>query len=83
MLDRVRPDEVYNLAVQSHIHVSFDSPEYTENADAIGNLRMLEAIRSLGLTWVLPSRELQSFMALYKILESLRLRPFTLDGPMP
>ena len=69
VLDRVRPDEVYNLAAQSHVHVSFDAPEYTKNADVIGNLRMLEAIRSLGLTWwVLPSRELQSFMALYKIL---------------
>ena len=69
MLDRIRPDEVYNLAAQSHVHGSFDAPEYTKNADVIGNLRMLEAIRSLGLTWwVLPSRELQSFMALYKIL---------------
>ena len=43
-------DEVYNLAVQSHVHVSFDAPEYTENADAIGNLRMFEVIRSIGLT---------------------------------
>ena len=50
VLDRVRPDEVYNLAAQSHVHVSFDAPEYTANADAIGTLRMLEAIRSLGLT---------------------------------
>ena len=44
-----QPDEVYNLAAQSHVHVSFDAPEYTANADAIGTLRMLEAIRSLGL----------------------------------
>jgi GDPmannose 4,6-dehydratase len=51
VLDRVRPDEVYNLAAQSHVHVSFDAPEYTANADAIGTLRMLEAIRSLDLTY--------------------------------
>ena len=50
VLDKVRPDEVYNLAVQSHIHVSFDSPEYTENEDAIGNLRMLDVIKNIGLT---------------------------------
>ena len=50
VLYRVRPDEVYNLAAQSQVHVSFDSPEYTENADAIDNLRMLEVIRSKGLT---------------------------------
>lgn len=49
ILSRVRPDEVYNLAAQSHVHVSFDSPEYTANADAIGTLRILEAIRMLGL----------------------------------
>jgi GDPmannose 4,6-dehydratase len=49
VLGRVRPDEIYNLAAQSHVHVSFDSPEYTANADAIGTLRILEAIRMLGL----------------------------------
>ena len=49
VMEKVRPDEVYNLAAQSHVHVSFDSPEYTANADAIGTLRILEAIRMLGL----------------------------------
>ncbi|WP_144705966.1 GDP-mannose 4,6-dehydratase [Aminobacter sp. J44] len=44
-----RPDEIYNLAAQSHVHVSFDTPEYTANADALGALRLLEAIRILGL----------------------------------
>ncbi|MDB2512471.1 GDP-mannose 4,6-dehydratase [Luminiphilus sp.] len=44
----LQPDEVYNLAAQSHVHVSFDSPEYTANADAIGPLRILEAVRLLG-----------------------------------
>lgn len=45
----VRPDEIYNLAAQSHVAVSFETPEYTANADALGTLRLLEAIRILGL----------------------------------
>jgi len=45
----IRPDEVYNLAAQSHVKVSFEMPEYTANADGIGTLRLLEAIRMLGL----------------------------------
>src|SRR5208337_1448291 len=45
----VQPDEIYNLAAQSHVQVSFETPEYTANADAIGPLRILEAIRILGL----------------------------------
>ena len=44
-----QPDEIYNLAAQSHVHVSFETPEYTANADAIGTLRLLEAIRILKL----------------------------------
>ena len=46
----VRPDEIYNLAAQSHVQVSFDSPEYTANVDATGVLRVLEAVRQCGLT---------------------------------
>jgi GDPmannose 4,6-dehydratase len=49
ILQEVRPDEVYNLAAQSHVAVSFESPEYTADVDAIGPLRILEAIRLLGL----------------------------------
>ena len=45
----VKPDEIYNLAAQSHVKVSFDTPEYTANADGLGTLRLLEAIRILGL----------------------------------
>jgi GDPmannose 4,6-dehydratase len=45
-----RPDEIYNLAAQSHVAVSFEEPEYTANADGLGTLRLLEAIRSLGLS---------------------------------
>lgn len=46
----IRPDEIYNLAAQSHVKVSFDTPEYTANVDGLGTLRVLEAVRLLGLT---------------------------------
>ncbi|HWZ62276.1 MAG TPA: GDP-mannose 4,6-dehydratase [Steroidobacteraceae bacterium] len=49
IVQEVKPDEIYNLAAQSHVAVSFETPEYTANADALGALRMLEAIRILGL----------------------------------
>ena len=49
IISEVQPDEIYNLGAQSHVAVSFDSPEYTANVDAIGTLRMLEAIRFLGI----------------------------------
>jgi GDPmannose 4,6-dehydratase len=49
ILQMVQADEIYNLAAQSHVQVSFETPEYTANADAIGALRILEAIRTLGL----------------------------------
>ena len=49
ILQQVQPDEVYNLGAQSHVQVSFETPEYTANADGIGTLRLLEAIRILGL----------------------------------
>ncbi len=50
IVQEVQPDEIYNLAAQSHVQVSFETPEYTANADAVGTLRLLEAIRILGLT---------------------------------
>jgi len=50
VIQMVQPDEIYNLAAQSHVAVSFEEPEYTANSDALGTLRMLEAIRILGLT---------------------------------
>ena len=50
ILQEVQPDEIYNLGAQSHVAVSFESPEYTANCDALGTLRLLEAIRILGLT---------------------------------
>ena len=50
VIGKVRPDEIYNLAAQSHVQVSFDSPEYTADVDAVGVLRILEAVRQLGMT---------------------------------
>ncbi len=49
VMKRTKPDEVYNLAAQSHVAVSFEEPEYTANSDAMGTLRLLEAIMILGL----------------------------------
>ena len=49
IIQQVQPDEIYNLAAQSHVKVSFEVPEYTADTDAIGTLRLLEAVRMLGL----------------------------------
>ncbi len=49
LVQQIQPDELYNLAAQSHVYVSFETPEYTANADGLGTLRLLEAIRILGL----------------------------------
>ena len=50
IIQQVQPDEIYNLGAQSHVAVSFEAPEYTANCDALGTLRVLEAVRLLGLT---------------------------------
>lgn len=50
IIQEVQPDEIYNLAAMSHVQVSFETPEYMANADGIGTLRILEAVRLLGLT---------------------------------
>ena len=50
IIQQVQPDEIYNLGAQSHVAVSFETPEYTANSDALGTLRILEAVRILGLT---------------------------------
>ena len=49
IIKQIQPDEIYNLAAQSHVHISFETPEFTANTDAIGTLRILEAVRLLGL----------------------------------
>ena len=50
IIQQVQPDEIYNLGAQSHVAVSFESPEFTANSDALSTLRILEAVRILGLT---------------------------------
>jgi GDPmannose 4,6-dehydratase len=50
LIQNTQPDEIYNLAAQSHVRISFDTPEYTANADALGTLRLLEAVRILNLS---------------------------------
>ncbi|MFF1476734.1 GDP-mannose 4,6-dehydratase, partial [Streptomyces sp. NPDC058301] len=50
LLEQVRPDEIYHLAAQSHVRVSFDEPEFTGNTTGLGTIRLLEAIRNTGLT---------------------------------
>src|SRR5215831_13810943 len=49
IIEQAKPKEIYNLAAQSHVQVSFETPEYTANADGLGTLRLLEAIRILGM----------------------------------
>lgn len=49
MIQQIQPDEIYNLGAMSHVHVSFDEPEYVANTDGIGTLRLLEAVRILKL----------------------------------
>ena len=65
LMQKIEPDEIYNLAAQSHVYVSFETPEYTANADAIGPLRLLDAIRILGMEKKLDSikRRLPNCMA--------------------
>ena len=52
LMQQIQPHEIYNLAAQSHVMVSFETPEYTANSDALGTLRLLEAIRIVGLTFL-------------------------------
>ncbi len=49
IIQKIKPDEIYNLGAQSHVQVSFETPEYTANSDALGTIRILEAIRTLNL----------------------------------
>lgn len=68
IIQQVQPDEIYNLGAMSHVQVSFEEPEYVANTDAIGTLRILEAVRILGLEkrHVSTRRLLQSFMVRYR-----------------
>ena len=85
VVQQVQPDEIYNLAAQSHVQVSFETPEYTANADAIGPLRILEAIRILGLEmrrgFIRPPH--RSFMGRRRRFRRVRRRPSIRGRPMP
>ena len=84
IIKEVQPDEIYNLAAMIHVHVSFQIPEYVANTDGMGTLRILEAIRLLGLTekkkFIKP--QLLSYWEKHKKFLNLRLPPFTLGAPM-
>ena len=63
LISKIKPDEIYNLAAQSHVAVSFEEPEYTANSDALGTLRILEAIKMLNLkkkNKILSSRNIRN-----------------------
>ena len=70
IIQDVRPDEIYNLAAQSHVQVSFETPEYTANADALGTLRILDAVRILGLEKATRIYQASSSEMFGKVLES-------------
>ena len=84
IIQQVQPDEIYNLGAQSNVAVSFESPEYTANSDALGTLRILEAVRILGLT--AKTRIYQaSTSELYGLAQEIthrRVRLFTRAVPM-
>ena len=80
LLSKIQPDEVYNLGAQSHVAVSFECPEYTADVDGLGTLRLLEAIRFLGLEKKTRfiKRLLQNFMVTLEKLRRRKLRHFIL-----
>ena len=87
IIQSVQPDEIYNLAAQSHVKVSFDVPEYTAEADAVGTLRMLEAVRILGLGKRKPSIYQASTSELFGLVQEVPqkettsfLSPFSVWG---
>ena len=78
LISEIEPDEIYNLGAQSHVAVSFEAPEYTADVDAIGTLRLLEAIRFLGLekNRVFTRPRLQSYMVWYRKYRRKKPRRF-------
>lgn len=85
IIGNVRPDEIYNLAAQSHVQVSFDVPEYTANTDAVGVIRVLEAVRQCGLeklaAYIRPP--LPNFTAKWKKYLRMKILLFTLIHHTP
>lgn len=83
LIAKIRPDEIYNLAAQSHVAVSFELPEYTAQVDALGTLRILEAIRTLGLTGITKFYQ-ASTSELYGLVQEIpqtELTPFYPRSP--
>jgi GDP-mannose 4,6 dehydratase len=82
ILQKVRPDEVYNLGAQSHVAVSFEEPEYTANCDALGAMRLLEGIRTLGLheQTSLPSVHIRALRA---SVRNAAVRDHAVSCPQP
>ena len=78
IIEHVQPDEIYNLGAQSHVAVSFEAPEYTANVDALGTLRILEAVRICGLAEnpLLPGLHLELY-GLVKEIPQQETTPFT------
>lgn len=74
VMNKVKPTEVYNLAAQSHVQVSFDSPEFTADVDATGVLRILEAIRQCGLAETCRMYQASTSELYGKVEEVLRTR---------
>src|SRR4030088_145636 len=70
IIQEVQPDEIYNLAAQSHVQVSFETPEYTANTDAVGTLRLLEAIRIRGMTETVRFYQASTSELFGKVLET-------------
>ena len=82
VMQKVQPDEVYNLAAQSHVGVSFEQPEFTANTDALGTLRLLEAVRTLGMEE--PARFYQaSSSELFGLIQEFRRRRHVILSAFP
>ena len=83
IIKQVKPDEIYNLGAQSHVKVSFESPEYTANSDALGTLRILEALRILNLSETTKFYQ-ASTSELYGLVQEIPQKettPFYLEAP--
>lgn len=85
LIGEIQPDEIYNLAAMSHVQVSFETPEYTGNADGLGTLRILDAVRLLGLEKKLGFTRLppQNCMVKCKRFHKRKQRLFILEVRMP
>lgn len=81
LIQRIRPDEIYNLAAQSHVKVSFDIPEYTANVDALGTLRILEAVHLLGLNTKIYQASTSELYGLVQEIPQSETTPFYPRSP--